>query len=100
MLQQQRYRKGGDPIYVRVSIPRPPPHMPASVLSDFTATASTTFKSGVAGLLQPTRLSGLGEIATHRKQKKALQTGRGWASMGTLEKGRAGKRGDPGGRER
>lgn len=25
MLQQQRYRKGGDPIYVRVSIPRPPP---------------------------------------------------------------------------
>lgn len=74
--------------------------MPASVLSDFTATASTTFKSGVAGLLQPTRLSGLGEIATHRKQKKALQTGRGWASMGTLEKGRAGKRGDPGGRER
>lgn len=97
ILQQEGYKRGGNPIYVVVSVPL---LMPASVLSDFAATTSTTFESPLQGSCELQAYLALGKLLPRQRTEESLTD---WERVGLYRhpgEGLAGKRGDPGGRER
>lgn len=98
ILQQEGYKRGGNPIYVVVSMPLL--LVPTSVLSDFAATASTTFESPLQGSCELQAYLALGKLLPRQRTEESLTD---WESVGLYRhpgEGLAGKRGDPRGRER